>query len=633
MWGRWRERGSGAASGILWSMATVLLAVAVVAAPTSQASAARAMNPPSGTATIAMPPAGPDFTAVAFPTAQAGWVVGPGFIWHTADGGRQWVVQYHGTAQLEGAQAVDVEDAYAWGPHSLLATHNGGQSWHTVYQTGGTVESLSWTGADTGFAVISGVLQRTVDGGATWAELPTPTPFSTVRFVSAHVGWAVAARTGAVWRTVDGGLRWTRSFAPEVGPNQQAPGAVTAVLAAGSPESVWVLYVGGSGMSQTSYAVYHTADGVHWRAVIAAPTAGGGPAPGNPTGAPAGPEVPGGIGSSPGPLVATGPHSAVVLGECRACALGLSDLVHSANNGLSWSKPVVVPLAEGLPTFADLAFPTPATGWLAIPGFDGGSTILVTHDGGGRWTPVWPPSPVPWLGVSFVNTQRGYGLGEPGNPGAVLTTANGGRSWNLMAQLPGQEADPAALGTGTAIVFTSSLDGLAVGPSGRLYRTVDSGHRWEPVPAPAIPNASINLVDGVGCVGNADLPGPVLWTTNDGRSWHDTANGRLFACLDAHLPSWVRSALPTAWTASGPYGPGLRAVGGNAAVAWAEGPNNDWIVLVDRGRRQGHLKLGGQFFFALDAVSYATASDAWILIPGSLYRSTDGGLQWERLPG
>lgn len=362
--------------------------VAALAAP-SPAAAARAAAAPV------------DFAAMAFATPAAGWVAGPGFVWHTEDGGRAWTVQYRGKADLVGVAAVSGTVAYAWGGSTVLRTTDGGHVWRALrlpMPLGSPTAVLSVSAVGPAMAYMAlgstvvgaGATYVTRDGGRAWTVLPAPFPFGQVAFTSATDGWAVtrpADAVHAVYRTADGGRKWTPSFAL---PPSPWPGVDGARLFAAGATDAYLLLSGGSGMSQTSYSIYHTADGTHWRPVVAVPTAGAGPAPGNPRGVSTGPMVPGGLGSSPGPLAVI--HGGVVAaGECRACNDPTTDVVRSDTAGRTWSAPVRIEGSDGLPTFSDLSFPTPTVGYLAVPGYYGpnASAIFVTHDGGHAWTAVW----------------------------------------------------------------------------------------------------------------------------------------------------------------------------------------------------------------------------------------------------
>lgn len=70
------------------------------------------------------------------------------------------------------------------------------------------------------------------------------------------------------------------------------------VIRSAGANDAWIELIGESGMTQTSYSLFHTKDGGKtWQTVLANSTAGGGPAPGIAAGDTAGPKN---TGSKPG---------------------------------------------------------------------------------------------------------------------------------------------------------------------------------------------------------------------------------------------------------------------------------------------------------------------------------------------
>jgi photosystem II stability/assembly factor-like uncharacterized protein len=592
----------------------------VASAAPHHASSAR---PESGTAEWPVPPEGPAFLAMSFPTAQSGWVVGAGFIWHTEDGGHAWTVQYRGPVQIEGIQAVSPATAYAWGPHTLLATADAGRVWHPVLHTKSTLWSFSWVGPRTGYAIMGPdyqmrTLHYTADGGRVFIPVRTPFAASEVAFATPSHGWVLGPH-GQIDRTTDGGRNWVLSF--KLPPIKGIPASnyEAAELVAAGPTTAWVLYQGTASMSQAPYSLYRTLNGVTWRAVLASRPGAVGPAPGNPQGVPSAP------GSSPGGLLATG-QMALVLGTCEACGMGSAALTTTTDGGRTWSPAVTIPDLPGVPFLSsDIAFPTRSRGYLAVPGM--GATILTTNDGGQEWTPVWPSHAGPFRGVSFLSATVGFGLGLPGNAGAVLASHDGGRLWHQIAELPGSDSTPYADGLGNGIVFSNPADGVAIGPARKLYRTNDGGRHWQLANPTVLPaDATIALVDGRGCVGSPYGTGRVLWTTHD-VSWRLNRRDTLGHCLMNVLPSWMQEVLKQ----SGTTVP-MTAGGVGNTVFW-QTTSTTWTVATDRGRRLGHITLPDNASFGVNSMDYATPADAWVELPGGLlYHSTDGGLDWTRLP-
>jgi photosystem II stability/assembly factor-like uncharacterized protein len=196
------------------------------------------------------------------------------------------------------------------------------------------------------------------------------------------MGWAVATYGDTILHTADGGQHWTRSFS--AGSEFQSGGQVECA----GLQNAWALLYGGVGMNQQSYAVYRTTDGVHWHAVLASSTAGGGPAPGQLANKPRG--IPG-YGAV---LDLLNSQTAFLLGGCPPCGNGgQTYLAATTDGGRTWTNGGAI---AGV-TFGahDLSFVTAREGWLASETFpaNGGQpygVILHTADGGHTWTRQFP---------------------------------------------------------------------------------------------------------------------------------------------------------------------------------------------------------------------------------------------------
>jgi photosystem II stability/assembly factor-like uncharacterized protein len=141
---------------------------------------------------LPVPPALEDaeLADVRFVDAQRGWAVGDrGVIWHTADGGRRWELQFSGVdCRLESIDFLDADNGWVAGtvytPHLhatrgvLLITHDGGRTW-TLDQTAALpgLKRIKFFSAAQGWAIgdgsplfPSGVF-ATDNGGRTWTPL------------------------------------------------------------------------------------------------------------------------------------------------------------------------------------------------------------------------------------------------------------------------------------------------------------------------------------------------------------------------------------------------------------------------------------------------------------------------------
>jgi photosystem II stability/assembly factor-like uncharacterized protein len=191
------------------------------------------------------------FRGVCFLDANQGWVVGAnGTIRHTSDGGNLWVKQTVATTDdFRGVVFVDnntgwatcvkpmhynrKEEADDW-QAAIWHTDDGGENWvqQAVPTNTSILHNIDFIDSLSGWAVGTklvgddglhpqheGAIYHTSDGGLTWSEQYSPgqkITFTTVDFLDATNGWVVGFPTrsslkgGFVFHTADGGKTWDR---------------------------------------------------------------------------------------------------------------------------------------------------------------------------------------------------------------------------------------------------------------------------------------------------------------------------------------------------------------------------------------------------------------------------------------
>lgn len=315
-------------------------------------------------------------TAVKFANPNSGWVGGQGFILHTADGGQHWNSQYKGPYTIDDFSFLSPYLGWALAHTGdskavILQTKDGGQHWAELSNPT-DVKSLHFVSETTGFATN----KITIDGGKTWKPIPTPSQLlGTTDFSDAEHGWAVTSdgKSLQIQRTTDGGKTWAKTFS-----RATAFPAVTASIQATSPDDAWVMIIGGTGMTQTSFSIFHTADGgATWIPVVAHSTAGGGPAPGydNSNTSPKGPAT------KPGTFVAVNSQTAMLSGVCPACNEGTVSTGATHDGGKTW-----VNYGQSLPGQSGLlSFVNTGQGWLITTQYNQPSVLYMTEDGGKNW--------------------------------------------------------------------------------------------------------------------------------------------------------------------------------------------------------------------------------------------------------
>ncbi|AET59398.1 hypothetical protein HPL003_13225 [Paenibacillus terrae HPL-003] len=325
-----------------------------------------------------------DVTALRLIDGKSGWIGGKGWIARTDAGasgsiGAAWDVQYQGQGTVQQIFALNGQQAWAVMADSgtLLATQDGGKRWEST----GTVPKQGQAGFLHFISPKEGLSgnQYTKDGGQTWSALPVPDHMvGQPYYHDQHNGWAVTQSTEGSFRilhTTNGGQKWTTVLSR----TSEAPlnGVIIRSVERGN---AWIELVGDTGMNQTSYSLWHTADsGQSWRAVLANATAGGGPAPGisqqdN--------QVPKNEGAAPGMLYAVNSSTALMGGYCAPC---------DKPNTIGWTNDGGKTWNNGKQSFdgyggQQIGMANAKEGWAIFSDSEKAPVLYTTSDGGQHWT-------------------------------------------------------------------------------------------------------------------------------------------------------------------------------------------------------------------------------------------------------
>lgn len=478
----------------LWIGTTAAVAALLVAAaffrpvshapiPPAPASVSSGM-PPVLTAPVTVPA---HLTSVDFVSPTVGWIAGwnqelvPSTILHTTNGGRTWnsvTVKGFALSQLTFQNTTD-----GWAlatpacsgycpPDTVLRTTDGGRTWHQSLASGvpasggsgsgtagGRIVALQGSGSNDAFALGQTTLMVTADGGTDWTRhfLPSGLTAMALDFTSPMNGYVAAGQTCPqsaptcpveVLHTADGGATWSRVF-------------TTAQPSSGSPQFAFVsfpdashgwLYVGNLATWQGQ--VFATADGGGtWTLVQKTFNA-----------------VRPGVAAF---TFASDTTGWVALDQ-GAGPIG-GGLKVTSDGGATWTW--IGQIRNW--SIADLSV-DPTGGVWAVSDLPNGANFLVhSTDEGKTWTQVLP-APAPTADVTFFPGGDGYGLGMPSDPQALLSTVNGGASWEIVGRLP--VLNPSGLS------FANGKDGYAIGSVRSsaydvlaIVRTTDGGHTWKSV--------------------------------------------------------------------------------------------------------------------------------------------------------
>lgn len=305
---------------------------------------------------------------------ESGWTGGEGFISRTDNGGKNWTVQM----KLQGIvkQIFALNDQEAWAvteDRALYRTLNGGSEWRKIGKAPND-GFLHFTSSDIGFIGYA----LTQDGGKTWTQLNTPDgTVGEVYFHDKSIGWAVSQlkdNSFQLMKTSDGGMTWKKTATKET--TDPLGGAIIRSM---GKQDAWVEVIGGSGMNQTAYSLFHTSDGGQtWTTVIANSTAGGGPAPGYPEGDS---DAPKNEGVAPGPLYVVNRNTALMGGYCAPCDKP-NTVGRTTDGGKTWEngKQALEGSSGQLLAMAD-----ENNGWMITLDSEKPAVLYKTTDGGLHW--------------------------------------------------------------------------------------------------------------------------------------------------------------------------------------------------------------------------------------------------------
>jgi photosystem II stability/assembly factor-like uncharacterized protein len=136
------------------------------------------------------------------------------------------------------------------------------------------------------------------------------------------------------------------------------------------------------------------------------------------------------------------------------------------------------------------------------------SLVLRTDDGGETWARIIVPSKLELFHLDFVNSSRGWIVGDKG---LILTTQDGGVNW--------RKQNSGTSNTLFNVDFRDSSEGYAVGGKGTILRTEDGGNNWETVKT-SFPNTFLRVDfadDKNGWI--VGYGGTILRSGDKGKTW------------------------------------------------------------------------------------------------------------------
>jgi photosystem II stability/assembly factor-like uncharacterized protein len=226
-------------------------------------------------------------------------------------------------------------------------------------------------------------------------------------------------------------------------------------------------------------------------------------------------------------------------------------------------------------------------------------TILTTSNGGSSWQQQYAfdenEQRISTLlnCVHFSSTSVGYAVGQGG---IILNTSNGGDTWTPM-KVSGLSSKL------NGVYLTSSSSAWVVGDGGRIIHTTDSGANWSFQSGGITGNLNgvwFASADHGWAVGDA---GTILATTNGGGNWLLKTSGTLQNLFGVHaadtLHCWV--------------------VGAGGTILYSEDGGISWTAQISGETR------------ALRGVCILSQAKGFVVGQGgTILRTLDGGINWER---
>lgn len=147
-----------------------------------------------------------------------------------------------------------------------------------------------------------------------------------------------------------------------------------------------------------------------------------------------------------------------------------------------------------------------------------GSTVLYTFDGGDTWDKQSVEFPMDELrGVGFKDPDSGLIVGRHG---IVYKTTNGGSKWEYKA------ADPSNPHFKDVVFGDSGGVAVAVGESGKIFKTSDNGDTWMNIPSGTNKNLNAVAFGDSGFIAGGD-DGTILRAPKSGDSWMSVETGTM----------------------------------------------------------------------------------------------------------
>jgi photosystem II stability/assembly factor-like uncharacterized protein len=615
---------------------------------------------PSTVRLAGLPAWPPEFVDGAFAGRDAGWLVAAtGFagtvraqLWHTADAGASWQVQWQGPGSVVSISASDA--AHAWAlircPVSgrehgcrggLIATVDAGRTWQRVAALLPSANHVQFLSSSFGVATADedcpsvfrpsrcpGEVLVSEDGGIAWRRvLSSPNPVFATASVTGQLwaaevlpgpGTETGARTAAVrfMTSSDGGTKW-RTLS-ELGGLGSLSADTQVQLSAGPNGLEWASVfdqqscaMHGCGTAQ----LYQSLDGGrHWKLADLYRELN--------------------VGCGPDGIVFSAAADGTVWAASgqpgATCAPPFGMLYRHGPSGWRQLRPwQLAGVSSLIAVSRNVAYAISAQ-----------NAVVRTDDGGRRWTQLLPAL-APTGQLEAVSASTALGAQDATDAGAVLRTTDGGRTWRQIADLPGviTQLDSPTARAGIAVTLQTNAIGR---PLWRLWQTRDGGLSWRSR-GPLLSQLSSWNSGVYGPWISADGHG-VLLTVTGSLAWTEPASGG-----SAPARIWTTDDWGARWSRGRllPLGSGIRSyIGSVSILVTRPGRWTGWMIgftgrtdrieqIANTGSTLRPLP-GSPAVQRMQLVTIGTgyawgfqAQTSHKTLIVSLYSTHDGGLGWQ----
>jgi photosystem II stability/assembly factor-like uncharacterized protein len=291
--------------------------------------------------------------------------------------------------------------------------------------------------------------------------------------------------------------------------------------------------------------------------------------------------------------------------------VGLPDVVlASADGGATWTVAHRGEItSDSLGDLWDVAFGDAQHGWAVERGSENRpAMILTTSDGGATWNWQHPGPRGRLLAASASGARHAWAVGYRGTMPLLLATSDGGTTWK-------EQAVPRHVQALYDVAFSDVRHGWALGADRDqttcfVLSTADGGAHWGVSYRANTARLSRLASNGarrcwvVGCTDGPgkQRPGLVVATSDGGAHWHAQRSVTSEPLSDIAFP--------------------------DAHHGWAVGPSGTIVATGDGGTTWVAQHTDRQF--DLKAVAFSDATHGWAVLGNSaLLATTDGGKTWK----